>query len=213
LEDNWFLRAGMGEYPLEEVQKNWFDLGGFYKVQPYYARITELYACNDDVKPFVRSYFNAIPTLISKENLTFWEHFHNIGGWNKTHETGWFLAQTRTMLVMERGNDELWLAPFVTSHWMNDGMVVCVKQAPTAFGEVDYTITSYVKKGYIEAEITPPERKKPDTMVIRLRHPEEKKFTSVTVNGQKYDDFDRERDIVRLRNFDGKKVTIRAMFD
>ena len=212
LEDNWFLRAGMGEYSLEEVRENWFDLGGFYKVQPYYARITELYACNDDVKPFIRSYFNAIPTLISKENLTFWEHFHNIGGWNKTHETGWFLTQTRTMLVMERGNDELWLAPFVTSHWMEDGKVVGVEQAPTAFGEVNYKIASHVKNGYIEAEITPPVRKKPDTIVIRLRHPQEKKFKAILVNGRKYDDFDREKEIVRLKNFDGKKVTIRAEY-
>ncbi|HBL75592.1 MAG: hypothetical protein A2W90_05215 [Bacteroidetes bacterium GWF2_42_66] len=213
LEDNWFLRAGLGEYSLEEVRENWFDLGGFYKVQPYYARITELYACNDDVKPFIRSYFNAVSTLISKENLTFWEHFHNTGGWNKTHETGWFLAQTRTMLVMERGNNELWLAPFVTSHWMKDGMVVGVKQAPTAFGEVDYKITSHVKDGYIEAEVTPPVRKKPDTIVIRLRHPDEKKIKSITVNGKDYRDFDAEKDIVCLKGFDGKKITVRATFD
>jgi hypothetical protein len=212
LEDNWFLRAGMGDYSFEEVQKNWFDLGGFYKVQPYYARITELYAFNDDVKPFIRSYFNAIPTLISKENLTFWEHFHNRGGWNKTHETGWFLTQTRTMLVMERGNNELWLAPFVTSHWMEDGMVVGVEQAPTVFGEIDYKITSHVKNDYIEAEIIPPSRKKPDTIVIRIRHPQEKKIKTILVNGHKYGDFDREINIVRLKKFDGEKMIIRAEY-
>ena len=117
------------------------------------------------------------------------------------------------MLVMERGDDELWLAPFVTSHWMEDGKVVGVEQAPTAFGEVNYKIASHVKNGYIEAEITPPVRKKPDTVVIRLRHPEGRKFTSITVNGHKYDDFDREKEIVRLKKSNENKIIVRAIYE
>src|SRR5690606_27793759 len=100
--------------------EDWFNLGGFAKVQPYYARNAELYALRDDVKPFVRSYFNTIPTLVSRENMSFWEHFHNIGGWNKTHETGYFLAQSRFMLLQERGS-ELWIAPLITDQWLTDG--------------------------------------------------------------------------------------------
>jgi hypothetical protein len=64
----------------------------------------------DDVKPCIRSYFNALSSLLNEETLSFWKHFHNGGGWNKTHETGWFLCQTAIMFAMERG-DELWLAP------------------------------------------------------------------------------------------------------
>ena len=93
-------------------------------MQPYYCRIAEIHAQRDDVKPFIRSYFNVIPALVNFEDLTFWEDmgtngFAN-GAWNKTHETGWFLAQTRTMFVAER-DDELWLAPFVTEQWLKDG--------------------------------------------------------------------------------------------
>ncbi|UCH35269.1 MAG: NPCBM/NEW2 domain-containing protein, partial [Armatimonadota bacterium] len=86
-EDFWFLHAGMGDYPAEESEKDWFNLGGFSKMQPYYTRITDVYALRDDVKPFIRSYFNAVPSLLNTENLSFWEHFHNLGAWNKTHET------------------------------------------------------------------------------------------------------------------------------
>ena len=68
------------------------------------------------------------------------------GAWNKTHETGWFLCQTRLMFVMERG-DELWLAPFVTNNWLKDGMKVSVRNAPTRFGKVSYTIASNVAAG------------------------------------------------------------------
>ena len=77
----------------------------------------------DDVKPFIRSYFNTMPTLLNREDLSLWEHFDAKGAFNKTHETGYFLHQTRTMLLTERGN-ELWLAPFVTSNWMKDGLTV-----------------------------------------------------------------------------------------
>jgi len=88
MEDFWFLQSGMGEYPEDENRKDWFNLGGFSKIQPYYTRIVEIYAQRDEIKPFIRSYFNTIPSLLNEENLSFWEHFHNMGAWNKTHETG-----------------------------------------------------------------------------------------------------------------------------
>ena len=125
LEDVQFLRSGWFDYPEEKNRSDVYDFGGFSKVQPYYTRIAEVYALRDDVKPFIRSYFNTIPAMVSGENLSFWEHFHNTGGWNKTHETGWFLCQTRTMFLTERGKD-LWLAPFVTNRWLKDGMEVSV---------------------------------------------------------------------------------------
>jgi len=196
----------------EQVREDWFNKGGYYRGQPYYSRIIDVYALNDDVKPFIRAYFNNIAPIVNLEVLTFWEHLNGTGGWNKTHETGWFLYHTRQMLVEERGND-LMLGGFITTHWMGEGMRVAAKEMPTSFGKVSYEIRSQVDDGYIEAEITPPVRKKPDTIVIRLRHPQEKKFKAITVNGHKYDDFDREKDIVRLKDFNGEKVTIRAMFD
>lgn len=198
LEDNWFLKGGMGEYSAEEVQQNWFDLGAFYKVQPYYCRITELYAYNDDVKPFIRAYFNAIPTLISRENLTFWEHFHNTGGWNKTHETGWFLAQTRMMFVLEQNENELWLAPFVTNHWMQDGMTVGIRNSQTRFGTVGYRITSHVSEGFIQAQIDARAVKGCKRMILRLRHPDGKQIQSVTVNGKACSDYNKEKEYIIL---------------
>ena len=197
LEDVQFLRSGMGDYPEVKNRTDVFCFGGFPKVQPYYGRIAEVYALRDEVKPFVRSYFNTIPTLLSRENLSFWEHFHNTGGWNKTHETGWFLCQTATMLVLERG-EELWLAPMVTNHWMKDGMKVAVRDAPTRFGKVSYTITSAAAKAQIEAVIQPPVEKPPERLVIRLRHPDGKPMQSVTVQGKPHQHFDPQKEIVTI---------------
>ena len=197
LEDVQLLRSGMGDYPEEKNRTDPFCFGGFAKVQPYYGRIAEVYALRDDVKPFIRSYFNAIPTLLSLENLSFWEHFHNRGGWNKTHETGWFLCQSRIMLVEERGS-ELWLAPMATSAWLKDGMKISVQNAPTRFGPVSYAITSSAAQKQIDALIQAPARTPPERIVIRIRHPEGKAIQAVTVNGKPHKEFDPKKEAVTL---------------
>lgn len=197
MEDVQFLADGWFDYPARENARDWFNLGGFSKVQPYYCRNCEIYALRDDVKPFVRSYFNTLAAMVNPEVLTFWEHFHHSGAWDKTHETGYFLHQTRTMLVQERGA-ELWLAPMITGNWLQDGMTVAVTNAPTRFGRVSYRLASNVARGQIEAEIEPPLEQPPLRIVLRLRHPNGGPITGVTVNGARQEDFDPQRNLVRL---------------
>lgn len=197
LEDVHFLSDGWFDYPAAESHKDPYNLGGFSKVQPYYTRNAEVYAMRDDVKPFIRSYFNTIPSLLSTEILSFWEHFNGMGGWNKTHETGYFLHQTRQMLVQERG-DELWLAPFVTRNWLKHGMKVGVQNSPTRFGPVSYRVTSAVNDGHIDVEIDPPVRHPYSQIVLRLRHPENRRVQSVTVNGEEHKDFDPVSEAIRI---------------
>jgi hypothetical protein len=210
LEDDMYLRDGWGDYPAAGNRKEWVDLGGFSKVQPYYSRLVEVYAMRDDVKQFIRSYFNMIASLIDPSNLTIWEHFDHMGAPDKTHETGVFLQQTRFMLVDERG-DELWLAPMVTNNWLKDGMVVSVANAPTRFGEVRYRIESHVKQGFIEAAIDAPPRSAPAAVVIRLRHPQGLRMKSVTVNGKAWRSFDAAREFVRIPRPRGR-ISIRASY-
>ncbi len=207
-----FLRTAMGEpnYDSETNHRLWFDLGGFNKCQPYYRRSVELYAQRDEIKPFIRAYFNTLPSLLSLENLSLWEHFHNLGGWNKTHETGWFLCQTRIMLLQERG-DELWLAPFVTRNWLKHGMTVRCQGAPTNFGHAGYEIHSFADRGVIEASINPPTTRPPKRIVLRLRHPHEKPIKSVTVNGKQHNAFDPEAETIDLQPSD-KPITVRVQY-
>lgn len=197
LEDKRFIADDFGEgrYDL----KDWFGVGGFSKAQPYYTRTGEIYAMQDAVKPFIRSYFNTIASCLNTEALYTWEcpSLRN-GQWAKTHEIGYFLFQTRLMLLMERGN-ELWLAPFLTNQWMKEGMTVAVKNAPTFFGPAGYRITSHVKQGFIEAEIEPPTRQVPGELVLRLRHPEGKPMRRVTVNGADHPAFDAKKEIIRIK--------------
>ncbi len=79
MEDVQFLANGWFDFPAAENEKDPFDYGGFAKVQPYYCRNGEIYALRDDVKPFIRSYFNTLPTLLNTEVLNLQEHFHGSG--------------------------------------------------------------------------------------------------------------------------------------
>ena len=209
LEDVYFLYDGWGAYPAADSEQDPFNFGGFAKMQPYYCRIAEVYAMRDEVQPFIRTYFNTLASLIDGEVLSIYEHFAN---WvhNKTHETGYFLHQSRTMLVHERG-DELWLAPFVTNRWLADGMTIRVADAPTFFGPVGYEIVSRADSRVIEATIDPPTRTRPQAIVLRLRHPEGKPIRSVEVNGRSHDDFDADRDCIRLVPSDSP-IVVRASY-
>jgi hypothetical protein len=211
MEDVQFLSEGWFDFPAERSAKDPFNFGGFAKVQPYYCRNGEINAMRDDVKPFVRTYFNALVSLLNYENLSLQEHFAGVAAWNKTHETGYFLHQTRLMMVMERPGDELWIAPFITSNWLNDGMSVAAANAPTRFGPVSYRITSAVGQGHIDAVIEPPARTTPRQIVVRLRHPEGKPIKSVTVNGKAHEDFDAAKEIVRIAPAGGK-LELRATY-
>ncbi len=197
MEDAQFLADGWFDYTSRSNRVDWFNLGGFSKVQPYYARNCEIYALRDEVKPFIRSYFNSLASLLNPEVLTFWEHFHHSGAWDKTHETGYFLHQTRTLLVQERGRD-LWLGPFIPTDWLRDGGNIRVTRAPSRFGDVSYTIRSRIGQGCIEATIEPPGRRPPEHIVLRLRHPDGKPIRSVMVNGKRSRAFDPVSQTIRL---------------
>ena len=132
LEDRQFIDNDFGVITAEATRKDWFNRGGFGRAQPFYGRYVQMHGRRDDVKPFVRSYFNQLGVMFNREDLTIYEN-PGASVWNKTFETGNFLQQSRMMFVMERDN-ALWLAPFVTTHWMKDGMRVAVKNAPTYFG-------------------------------------------------------------------------------
>jgi hypothetical protein len=198
LEDVQFLGEGWFDYPAAENAQDWFNLGGFGKVQPYYGRNVEIYALRDEVRPFLRSYFNSLASLLNTEVLTLWEHFRHSGAWDKTHEIGHFLHQTRILLVQERG-PELWLAPFMPSEWMQDGRSLEIRDAPTTFGPVSYQIWSRAGAREFTAEICPPRRILPDRVVWRVRHPEGRVIRDVQVDGRPYAEVDLARGIIRLK--------------
>ncbi len=77
-------------------------------------------------------------------------------------------------------------------------MRIVVRDAPTRFGRVSYTIESAVAQSRIDATIEPPVREPPQRIVLRVRHPDGKPIQSVTVDGQPHSDFDPTQQTVSL---------------
>jgi hypothetical protein len=202
--------ANRSSYSEEENQADWFNKGGFSKYYSPHSRIVKIYSMRDEVKPLIRSVLNQPMQSLDVENLSLWEH--GVGAaWNKTHFTGRMLAQIRLMFINDR-EDELWLAPFLPNHYMDDGEVVAVHQAPTHFGIVNYKIISHIADGYIDAEIDPPRRKSLKVIVIRIRHPEGKYIKSVIVNGKLHHDFVPTKEIIRIRLTSNGLINVRAEY-
>ena len=88
MEDVQFLADGWFDFPSGRARKIPFTFGGFAKVQPYYCRNAEIYAMADDVKPFIRSYFNTLPTLLNTEVLSLQEHFNCAGAGTRRTKPG-----------------------------------------------------------------------------------------------------------------------------
>jgi hypothetical protein len=60
------------------------------------------------------------------------------------------------------------------------------------------TIDSQAASGRILADIEMPGRGRPGALLVRLRHPENRRIRSVTVNGRNWTDFDPAREWVRI---------------
>jgi hypothetical protein len=103
------------------------------------------------------------------------------------------------MLVMERDDDSLLLAGFTPRRWLEDGLHIEVRRAPTRFGELSMTVNSKAASGRIELEVEAPHRATPSALLVRLRHPAGARIRSVEVNGRPWTDFDVAKEWVRIQ--------------
>jgi hypothetical protein len=75
-----------------------------------------------------------------------------------------FLTTLRYLLVQDWDLDDdgkpetLRLCDAIPPRWLADGQVITVGKAPTAFGEVSFTVKSQLSKGEVLAEVTAPPR-------------------------------------------------------
>ncbi|HEU0011034.1 MAG TPA: hypothetical protein VFT34_14545, partial [Verrucomicrobiae bacterium] len=104
----------------------------------------------------------------------------------------------RNMLLNELSGDSLFVGQAIPRAWLADGKQVKVSGAPTYFGPVNLMFTSETAKGIIQVVVEFRSDRRPPTLLVRLRHPEEKPLQAVTVNGQKWAGFDAIRERVRI---------------
>jgi hypothetical protein len=157
----------------------------------------------DDVPLYLRTIFNGYAAEVEPDkDYMFWEGPARAGAPDKTFEEATFLERFRMMLVMEEG-EALWLTRAIPRSWLEQRKRVAVANAPTFFGTLNYEIVSDVANRQITAKIEIPERSAPKVVLLRLRHPEKASIRSVEVDGHPWEDFNVEKELVRLEGLKG----------
>jgi hypothetical protein len=214
LEDRFFMFSPhqSSRVKMQNISMDWFNLGGFDKMQPYAGpAYAELYLQRDQVPNFLRAFFNTLAAIADKQNLSFQEELGGTGGQpQKTHEEAHFLQQLRIMLIMENGQD-LCLTRGTPRAWLEDGKRIAVSRAPTYFGETSFQIQSFTNQGRIEATVQAPSRIRPAHLHLRLRHPKEAPLKRVVLDGQSWSDFDPSREWISLP-VDRGQVNVQAYY-
>ncbi|MFL6019878.1 MAG: hypothetical protein ACJ74A_01950, partial [Gaiellaceae bacterium] len=117
-----------------------------------------------------------------------------------------FLETLRLMLVHEvRGPSGaargLELAFATPRSWLQTGKQIAVRDAPTSFGRLSYTVTA--KAGVIDAWVEVPESGSLQTLKLRLRLPRGLRLAHVDVEGQSSSRFDAKTGTIDLTGLTG----------
>jgi hypothetical protein len=199
----------------------WFWMA--YFLLPKISHNSNIYLLQDDVPNFLRFWMNEYALMVGA-NGKLWEHWRLPGGWPNSlavgdyapcetpdnGTAGWFLENFRNLLVMEDGAS-LWLARATPRAWLASGSRVAVSNAPTYFGTLAYKIVSDASHGHITATIEIPRQRAPQTILLRLRHPQAEPIQSVRVNGKRWTRFNPDKEVIELTGLTGT-ATVTASY-
>ena len=197
------------------TEEDWF-WGGFTP-QLGYSWLANVYLRRDEIPSFLRQWVNNYAAFVMPTpEYCFMEHVMNNqepkilealkkGEYQKLfngHALSYFMEQFRSLLVWEDG-DTLWLAKATPRHWLEQGMKISVKNAPSYFGTTGYEIISDVDHGKIGATVELPGRTPPKAVWLRFRHPKAIQMKTVMVNGAPWTDIDPSKEVVHLHDLKG----------
>jgi hypothetical protein len=194
--------------PGYDPDKDWFSHAS-WQYQCGLERHANIHLAADDAPNFIRSMLNQYAVDIMPGEYTFREHTTG-GPPDKIYEESCFLERLRHMLVMEDG-DSLWLARATPRAWLEPGEKIAVKNAPTHFGVIAYTIVSGADRGTISATVELPSRETPKSIILRLRHPKAAPLKSVEVNSKAWLKFNADKEFIQLDGLKGN-VTVLARY-
>ncbi|MCS7224162.1 MAG: hypothetical protein NZ959_06365 [Armatimonadetes bacterium] len=188
-EDNLYLSPIYG-YKIPDLEKNWFDLGGF-SLQACLLYSPEPYLFRDDVAHALRAIFNAIAAYYFPDTRMITEHALELGEWRGDHyktsdeanAAGWL----RFLFVREEG-DDLIVGQAVPLDWLGSGQKIGIERTHTYFGMV--TVFFQRTSNRIWCHLEGPKRNPPRCIFLRLRHRSDERLKQVIVNGQVWADWD-----------------------
>lgn len=199
-EDNLYISDVYG-YSIPVFDTFWFSRGGF-SMQANLLDGPLPYLYRDEIKHYLRAYFNGFASAFYPEIRMCNEHSlpelgYPAGDHFKSSDEAQSTYWLRLMFVHERDGD-LYLGQAIPRYWLNDGNTIGIERSASCFGELSFKMVSHAGKGEISVALSPPERSAPGRIYLRLRHPNENKIKSVTVNGKPHDQFDAAKEWVIL---------------
>jgi hypothetical protein len=152
--------------------------------QPYISRHPALHLRRQEVRPFLKAWYNGFAGLADRDTYTFWEHYHHASP-HKTEEEASFLMETRWMLYREEGS-ALVLLGGVPRAWFAAGASLRVANAASYFGHLDFEARLDPASGVMRASVSCPTSRGLERVTLRLPHPQGKRAVAASA-GAAYD--------------------------
>jgi hypothetical protein len=168
--------------------------------EPVYNMQATAYLYRDEPEAAIRSFYSMTACAFSHHQLTPLEHRWAWGQYYMPPSTdgAWFELYRNMLLNELHGDGSLFIGQAVPRAWLADGKRIRVERAPTYFGRVNFTLESRAASGEISALIALEPRTLPSALFVRLRHPHSQPMKTVSVNGEKWTDFDASKEWVRI---------------
>jgi hypothetical protein len=184
---------------LNDHEDNLFLKGWGMANEPVYNQQASVYLLRDDPEAAIRSFYSYMACAFSHSVLEPVEHRW---GWGQffgppSTDGAWFELY-RNMLVQELNDDTLLLGQATPRAWLKEGKKIKVQRAPTCYGPISWTVDSHAGSGSIAVTLDLPDEYPPQTLLVRVRHPDRKLMQSITVNGVNWMNFDPAREWVRI---------------
>jgi len=200
-EDNLYISDRYG-YAIPAFDNFWFSRGGF-SMQANLLDGPLPYLWRDEVKHFLRAYFNGFASAFYPEIRMCNEHSlpelgYPAGDQFKTSDEAQSTYWLRLMFVNDQMGQDLYLGQAIPRYWLSKGNKVGIERAPSHFGVLSLDLEADASGDKITAIVEPPARNNPKNIFVRVRHPKDRQIKSVAVNGQPYDRFDAKKEWVIL---------------
>lgn len=198
---------------IQDHEDNLFLNGWGMANEPVYNPLSTAYLLRDDPLAVIRGFYSYMACAFSHAALEPVEHRWFWGQYFGPPSTdgAWFDLY-RHMLIREMNDDSLFLAQATPRKWLDNGQRIEVRNAPTYFGKLSFTIDSRVGEGRIQTDIAMPDIRLPRSLILRLRHPEAKPIQSATVNGKSWTNFDTGKEWIVIPGPDQNHYAITANY-
>ena len=181
--------------------------------EPVYVQQATAYLLRDEPKAAIRSFYSLMACAFSHGQKSSLEHRWAHGQYYGPPSTdgAWFELY-RKMLLNEWGRDTLMIGQAVPRPWLREGKRIEIRNAPTYFGTVSFTVDGLSSGNEIVADVELSDRNPPRALLVRFRHPQESPIRSVTVNGESWEDYDATEEYIRIPQPTDSRYVITAKY-